>query len=162
MHYQNCLKEKLEPCKEEAGSPEPEKLSSKSSEPEKMGECENAPSHDDVICQSFKEGDETSCKLNFNYDKFKEMLMRRFSSGVTQKKGKKKPRKMICYWKERSKKPSVDKSNEWYQALNVVGETEKEHQIPVNCFLEKRKRAILKVCRDDPEFAKIVLGCSHK
>lgn len=116
-------------------------------------------SYEEVCCPDYDMyQDNKECDLNFDYNQYKAMMVKRFASDLKATK-KKKSKKSVCLLKERSEEVSIDKSNEWYKALTLIGETEKGHQASVSCFLKNRKKALLKICNDDPEFAKIMLGC---
>ncbi|KAK6632025.1 hypothetical protein RUM44_007055 [Polyplax serrata] len=117
-HYKDCMKDRIDACREEY-RPEPEDVESVETlvvesvaEGEGEGE-EQSESYDDV-CYRENLGRKRECNLNFDYDKYKEMLVQRFAFDVEKPTPKKHPKKkMVCLWKQKSKGISIDRSNEW-------------------------------------------------
>lgn len=70
---------------------------------------------------------------------------------------KHKPKKDVCNVPKEGKKLKM-KSKELQEILTLVGETERDHIVPVDTFLEDRLQAIKNISETDPEFVKLILG----
>lgn len=106
---------------------------------------------------------EEPTKYAFDYNRFKHKFLKKLLSGTRLNEEKEEDLPVVEPSVTGSAEPTPNEEpdselDEYGELLMLVGENQKSHLQPVQTFLTERASSIMKLCRDDPEWVKTILG----